>query len=261
MKFSTNKFLYKYLGLIVILILVIGVGSIFTVQWFIYDGTINPDYFNHISNIYTPIGIVLSAATIILLYVNFRQQQEEFSRINDLNLLVYEKQKIDKLNQKYDSLLDNRYSSNLEECFILLGALYDDLYSQNENEEVSHFNFFDALIEGYNIYKILIALQYLNDIKDNINATSLIFINSETIYSFYSSLNKHAIFFINMVFKFNDYEVQRKYCYNYGEKIKNIQLKSQISELLSLINLLGSDEYLRSIIAKFTVEDKRLIMP
>ncbi len=95
---------------------------------------------------------------ILLLYVNFRQQQEEFSRINDLNLLLYEKQKIDKLNQKYDSLLDNRYSSNLEECFILLGALYDDLYSQNENEEVSHFNFFDALIEGYNIYKILIAL-------------------------------------------------------------------------------------------------------
>lgn len=112
-KLNIDEILYKNIAKIVGGALVIGIFSIYVVEWLMTvkaDKFVSTDFLAHLSNFYAPLGIVFSGITILLLYVNFKHQQKELKKINkankrlvnssfkanDIQVILFEKQMVDR---------------------------------------------------------------------------------------------------------------------------------------------------------------------
>jgi hypothetical protein len=96
-KHTLKQFFYNRLGIIVLLVLAAGVGSIFWIEAMMNNNSIikvSTDFLEHLNNYFAPLGVILSIITIILLYVNFIHQQDEFRIISEASIRANELQLI-----------------------------------------------------------------------------------------------------------------------------------------------------------------------
>ncbi|WP_375581313.1 hypothetical protein ABWH96_10020 [Marivirga tractuosa] len=101
----------KILILYIILIVVGGIASFFLIEDWIVDNVISNGNLKDLTHVYGLLGFVVSVITILLLYHNYRQSQIEFNKISESNnkaieiqLILYEKQKIDNEISKIDTI-------------------------------------------------------------------------------------------------------------------------------------------------------------
>ncbi|RUA35501.1 MAG: hypothetical protein DSY77_02495 [Bacteroidetes bacterium] len=167
-------------------IMLIGAALMYLTNYFINSNLIYTENLTHINNYLGAFSISLTGVTIFLLYKNYQQQKNEFSNLNDLQLLIYEKKIIQEKMTSFNNKIGN-YNS----VYSLINSMFNrlDLFLHTKDEV--------HLKNSYNSLKSISSnvtfneefLNHINNLNDHIELIKSLLHNKNNLKIIYTNFD------------------------------------------------------------------------
>jgi hypothetical protein len=223
------NFYKNYTGITILVSIGIGVYGVIILDEYINKGDIYKHNLPAISQIATAIGVIFSGVAIILLYKNYRLQQEEMNKLtkgnlkaNDLQIILYEKQIF---KQEYQQLLSQNGSINTFEKQLISFRNDIETISENATATETRINVNRLLSEQYDFRKEIVVFIFILNKKFSLLKKEIY--TKSSLNLFVTSMDKHFVQLLISIYR----ESTKVILHNYNERECTDRTKSMLNAL------------------------------